>query len=77
MMPEPDQEKPKPGDISGVKAFADGLPSFKTWWEWTVVVIVGVSAAVGIFAFVWYSYRSISKFFKVGRYFSYLQVKGD
>jgi hypothetical protein len=56
----------KPGEIeAGIVAFKHGPPSFKAWWEWTMIAIIAVSGLVGIFAFVWYSYRSIRSGLKV------------
>jgi hypothetical protein len=49
----------------GIKAFPKGHPSFKQWWEWTLVAIIAASAVVGIFAGVWYSYHSIRRLLKV------------
>ncbi|KAH4233171.1 hypothetical protein HBI06_065230 [Parastagonospora nodorum] len=54
----------EPGFL-GIKAFPNGLPTFRTWWEWTLVAIVAVSVALGLFACLWYSYRSIRGLFKV------------
>ncbi|KAH8723254.1 hypothetical protein GQ44DRAFT_657163 [Phaeosphaeriaceae sp. PMI808] len=56
----------EPGFL-GIVAFPEGPPSFKVWWEWALVAIIGVSALIGVLAFIWYSYRSIralSKFRK-------------
>jgi hypothetical protein len=49
----------------GIKAFPAGRPSFKHWWEWTLVAIIAASAAAGIFAALWYSYHSIRRLLKV------------
>jgi hypothetical protein len=43
----------------GITAFPNGLPTFRTWWEWTLVAIIAVSVAGGLFVCLWYSYRSI------------------
>jgi hypothetical protein len=49
----------------GIKAFPGGYPSLEHWWEWTLTAIIAASAVVGIFAGVWYSYRSIRGLLKV------------
>ena len=43
----------------GIKAFPTGFPSFHNWWDWVLIVIIGVSGIVGTCACLCYSYRSI------------------
>jgi hypothetical protein len=52
-------------DFLGIKAFPNGLPSFRHWWEWTLLAIVAVSVGVGLFACLWYSYRSVRGLLRV------------
>jgi H+/Cl- antiporter ClcA len=52
-------------DFLGITAFPNGLPIFRSWWEWTLVAIIAVSVAVGLFACLWYSYRSIRGLLRV------------
>jgi hypothetical protein len=52
-------------EFLGIKAFPTGTPTFQHWWEWTLIAIIVVSAVIGIFAGVWYSFRSIRGLLKV------------
>lgn len=52
-------------EFLGIKAFPNGLPTFQHWWEWTLIAIIAVSVAVGVFACLWYSYRSIRSLLRV------------
>jgi hypothetical protein len=52
-------------EILGITAFRSGPPAFNQWWEWTLIAVIGVSGAIGIFASVWYSYHSLRKVFQV------------
>jgi len=54
----------EPGFL-GIKAFPNGLPSFQNWWDWTLVAILAVSVVLGLFACLWYLYRSIRGLLKV------------
>jgi hypothetical protein len=49
----------------GIVAFPTGSPSFKRWWEWVLIAVVGVSVVVGSFACFWYSYRSLRRVLSV------------
>jgi hypothetical protein len=52
-------------DILGVEVFANGSPSPKNWWEWTLIIIIAVSAAIGLVMPAWYLLRFIRNLFKV------------
>lgn len=54
----------EPGFL-GIKAFPTGLPSFRNWWEWTLVAIIVISVVIGLFSSLWYSYRSIRGLLRV------------
>jgi hypothetical protein len=45
-------------NILGITAFRYGA-SVHEWWEWTLVVIIAVSALCGLVALVWTSFAKI------------------
>ncbi|KAL5117245.1 hypothetical protein ACEQ8H_004804 [Pleosporales sp. CAS-2024a] len=54
----------EPGFL-GITAFPTGLPTFRHWWEWTLVAIVASSVLVGTIACFWCLYRSLRNRWKI------------